>query len=70
MPAAGITWLVFVFLFAMAAPKITLTSEYQGRGQLSLKVPNIEFNFDVGFSMYLYLLTKPNVEIKNYESLS
>ena len=41
-----------------------------GRGQLSLRVPNIEFYFDGRFSMYLYLLTKPNVKIDNYESLS
>ena len=41
-----------------------------GRVQLSLKVPNIEFDFDVRFLMYLHLLTKPNVEIENYESLS
>ena len=35
---------------------------------LDFAVPNIEFDFDVRFLMYLYLLTKPNVEIENYES--
>ena len=40
-----------------------------GHGHISLKVPNIKFDFDVRFLMYLYLLTKPNVEIENYESL-
>ena len=43
-----------------------------GHGQISLKVPNIKFDFDVRFLMYLYLLTKPNIEIeiKNYKFLS
>ena len=40
-----------------------------GCGQLSLKVPNIEFDFDVRFLTYLYLLTKPNVENNNYDSV-
>ena len=29
-----------------------------GHRPLSLKIPNVEFDFDVKFSMYLYMLTK------------
>ena len=44
----------------------SIFGQLTGHGQLSLKVPNIEFDFDVRFSMYLYLLAKPNVKNENY----
>ena len=48
----------------LTASRFKLSYSLFGRGQLSLQVPNMEFDFNVRLLMYLYLLTKHHVEIK------
>ena len=51
---------VYYFLYYLTSIQMRHHTKV-GPWQLSLKVPNI----DVRFLLYLYLLTKPNSEIKN-----